>query len=181
MKKILLAFLAAFLCGATSIQAQENDMKNILIAYYSWSGNTKQVAEAIQEKIGGELFEIKTVDNYPEDYQDMVNLAKDEISEGFRPELETNIGDISEYDVIFIGSPNWWGTIAPPVSSFLANNDFSGKTVIPVITHGGGREQNTVSDMKKQCSGCQFKKAWTGYGNQTDGLDAWLTEIGFEE
>ena len=181
MKKLLLALFGATFLGITSIQAQENNMNKILIAYYSWSGNTKQVAEAIQKKIGGDLFEIQTVQDYPDDYDATVNLAKQQINDSYRPELKANVENISEYDTIFIGSPNWWGTITPAVSSFLEKNNLSGKTIIPIITHGGGREQSTVSDLKKQCTGCQFKKAWVNYGNQTDGLDTWLTEIGFEK
>lgn len=95
------------------------DSPKILIAYYSYSGNTKEVAEAIREKTGGELFEIKAEGTYPEEYRPMTVQAKKEIAANFRPKLLSKVADISKYDVIFIGSPNWWGTITPQVSSFL--------------------------------------------------------------
>ena len=87
----------------------------ILIAYYSYSGNTKEVAEAIHEKIGGDIFEIKTEGSYPEAYRPMTKQAKKEIQDGYRPKLTTNVADISQYDIVFLGSPNWWGTITPQV------------------------------------------------------------------
>lgn len=80
----------------------------ILIAYYSYSSNTKEVAEAIHEKIGGDIFEIKTEGSYPEAYRPMTQQAKKEIQNGYRPKLTTSIADISQYDIVFLGSPNWW-------------------------------------------------------------------------
>ena len=154
----------------------------ILIAYYSYSGNTKEVAEAIYEKIGGDLFEIKTEGSYPDEYRPMTVQAKKEIQDGYRPKLTTGVADISQYDVVFIGSPNWWGTITPQVSSFLENYDLSGKTVVPFITHGGGGVQNTVSDMTAQCRGCNVSKnGWVGYGSRTLGISGWLEDLGFKK
>ena len=83
----------------------------------------------------------------------MTQQAKKEIQDGYRPKLTTSIADISQYDIVFLGSPNWWGTITPQVSSFLAAYNLSGKTVIPFVTHGGGGVQNTVTDMTAQCKG----------------------------
>ena len=95
-------------------------------------------------------------------------------------EWGTAAADISKYDVVFLGSPNWWGTITPQVSSFLENYDLSGKTVIPFITHGGGGVQNTVRDMTAQCKGCNVnQEAWVGYGSRTFGIGGWLEDLGF--
>ncbi len=155
-----------------------NTNKKILIAYYSWSGNTKEVAEAIHEKIGGDLYRIETEQTYPEEYRATTAQAKREINEGFRPSLKGKVEDIAQYDIIFIGSPNWWGTIAPAVSSFLADNNLKGKTVIPFITHGGGGEQNTITDLTKQCVGCSVNKdGWVGYGSRTLGISSWLEDL----
>ena len=154
----------------------------ILIAYYSYSGNTKEVAEAIHEKIGGDLFEIKTEGSYPDEYRPMTQQAKKEIQDGYRPKLTTSVADISKYDIVFVGSPNWWGTITPQVSSFLESYDLSGKTVIPFITHGGGGVQNTVTDMTAQCKGCNVSKdGWVGYGSRTLGISGWLEDLGFKK
>lgn len=154
----------------------------ILIAYYSYSGNTKEVAEAIHEKTGGDLFEIKAEGSYPDEYRPMTQQAKKEIQDGYRPKLTTGVADISKYDVVFVGSPNWWGTITPQVSSFLESYNLSGKTVVPFITHGGGGVQNTVTDMTKQCKGCNVSKdGWVGYGSRTLGISGWLEDLGFKK
>ena len=190
MKKILKIAAALLFCvlstgTATAQTAKEENMtdnQKILIAYYSWGGNTRQVAQAIQSEIGGDLFEIIPVNAYPEEYRATTTQAKKEINEGYRPALKSLPEKINEYDVVFIGSPNWWGTIAPAVSSFLEQAGLNGKTVIPFITHGGGRAQNTVKDMTSQCASCQVKgdEAWIGYGNETDGLSEWLKKTGYK-
>lgn len=194
MKKIMALFCA--LLASAAAQAAETSNANtatatedltmtqnapkILIAYYSWSGNTKEVAEKIHEEVGGDIFRIETVQPYPEEYHATTTQAKQEINEGFKPELKSKVDNIAQYDVVFIGSPNWWGTIAPAVSSFLAENDLSGKTVIPFITHGGGGVQNTVKDLTAQCNGCKVSdNPWTGYGSRTMGIGGWLEDLGY--
>ncbi|MCM1322644.1 MAG: hypothetical protein NC218_00480 [Acetobacter sp.] len=190
MKKLL--NLAAILTAITVLinptyaeEKKENSMPEntkILIAYYSWSGNTKEVAEAIQEKTGGTLFQIETTKPYPEEYRATTEQAKKEINDGFRPELKDKVADISQYDVIFIGSPNWWGTIAPAVSSFLASYNLKGKKIIPFITHGGGGVQNTIKDLTAQCTECNVvSDGWVGYSSRTFGISGWLKDIGFNK
>lgn len=191
MNKILMwscVILAVFAFSSYKVSAQlRKENKNmpeenskILIAYYSYSGNTKEVAETIHAKIGGKLFEIKTEGTYPAEYRPMTVQAKKEIEEGYRPKLISQVDNISQYDVIFLGSPNWWGTITPQVSSFLSSYDLSGKTIVPFITHGGGGVQRTISDMTSQCKGCQVsQEGWTGYGKNTNGIEAWLKNLGY--
>lgn len=191
MNKMLL--LSAVVCsalafGAYKVHAQNKEENKtvenpkILIAYYSYSGNTKKVAEAIQKEIGGDLFEIKTEGSYPEEYRPMTVQAKKEIEEGYRPKLTTQVDNIAQYDTVFIGSPNWWGTITPQVSSFIETYDLNGKNVIPFITHGGGGVQNTVADLTTQCKGCLVKDdAWVGYGSRTFGISGWLKGLGFNK
>ncbi len=191
MNKMMTLVGCALSLFATGANAAENKTEgntpaaakpNILIAYYSWSGNTQKVAKEIQEKIGGDLFEIKTVEAYPEDYKTTVSQAKKEIAEGYRPKLAAEAGDLSKYDAVFIGSPNWWGTIAPAVSAFLDNTDLNGKTVIPFITHGGGGVQNTVKDLTAQCKGCKVSATpWVGYGSFTIGISGWLKDLGYKK
>jgi len=151
----------------------------ILIAYYSYSGNTKKVAETIRDETSGDLFAVTAEGTYPENRKDMVQQAKEEIAKNYRPKLTAKIDDISQYDVVFIGSPNWWGTVTPQISSFLETYDLNGKMVIPFITHGGGGVQNTVSDLTAQCKGCKVSDApWIGYKNRTMGLASWLKSLG---
>ncbi len=176
-----------FCSGKISAQIQDGNTPatgspKILIAYYSYSGNTKEVAEAIHEEIGGDLFEIKTEGTYPENYREMTQQAKKEIQDGYRPRLTTAITDISQFDTIFLGSPNWWGTITPQVSSFLESYNLSGKTVVPFITHGGGGEQNTIRDLTAQCKGCNVRKdGWVGYNDRTFGISGWLEDLGYKK
>lgn len=179
-----LAFVVqkAFAQNAVREKVDNAGTKKILVAYYSYSGNTKEVAEAIHDKVGGDIFEIKTEGSYPEEYRPMTAQAKKEIQDGYRPKLTTSVDNIKQYDVIFLGSPNWWGTITPQVSSFLDSYDLSGKTVIPFITHGGGGVQNTVADMTAQCKGCKVSSdGWVGYSSRTMGIAGWLKDLGFNQ
>ena len=123
----------------------------ILVAYYSWSesGNTKHFAEQIEKATGGKLVEIKPKTAYPKDYNACLAQAQKEIQGGVHPELANEPVDFKQYDVLFIGSPNWFGTIAPPAASFLASADLAGKTVIPFFTYGSGGMQNCERDAKK--------------------------------
>ena len=93
-----------------------------------------------------------------------MELAKKEINAGVRPELAENVRDFAKYDVIFVGSPNWWGTMAPPVATFLTRNDVAGKTVVPFFTHGGGGMQRCESDVRKLCPKARVLKAATFSG-----------------
>lgn len=176
------AYQKALAQTAEAAEAAPKNNGKILIAYYSWSGHTKKVAEAIQEEIGGDLFEIQPETPYSDDYKTVVDQAKKEISDGYRPALKNNVENIAQYDTVFIGSPNWWGTIAPVVSTFIEQNDLSGKTVVPFITHGSGGEQNTITDLEKQCKGCLVQKnGWIGLSSRTWGISGWLKDIGFKK
>ena len=123
----------------------------ILVAYYSWSesGNTKYMAEQVRKATGGKLVEIKPKNAYPKDYNACLAQAQKDIQSGVRVELANEPVDFKQYDVILIGSPNWFGTIAPPAASFLASADLTGKTVIPFFTYGSGGMQNCERDAKK--------------------------------
>ena len=123
----------------------------ILIAYFSHSGNTRTVAEQIHTRIGGELFSIETVVAYPSDYHTVVEQAKREWNSGYCPPLKTKINHLETYDILLIGSPNWWGTIAPPIRTFLENMDGNGKTLAPFITHEGSGLGRAEADLQKLC------------------------------
>lgn len=153
-------------------------MSKILIAYYSHSGNTKAAAEKIQAAAGGDLFEIEPVKKYPEDYNTVVNLAKQEKQNDIRPEIVSN-GNIEKYDVIFVGTPVWWYTMASPVKTFIAENDFSGKVIVPFCTHGGGGASNTYTDMKKLAPNADIKEGYTSYGRSAadDEIIKWIKKI----
>lgn len=137
----------------------------ILIAYFSRRGNnyvngrimnlpignTEVIAKKIQELTGGDMFEIKTVKTYPEDYTETTEVAKEEKWQNARPELANKLDDISSYDVIFLGYPNWWGTMPMAVFTFLESYDFAGKTIVPFCTHEGSGMGSSERDIKKLC------------------------------
>lgn len=123
----------------------------ILVAYFSHSGNTHVIADQIGSITGSDIVEIQPVKDYPHDYQTVVDQAKKEINANYKPALKTKVMDIESYDVIFIGSPNWWSTVAPPVATFLSGNNLAGKTIVPFVTHEGSRMGHSVSDIKKLC------------------------------
>lgn len=108
-----------------------------LIAYFSISGNTKKVAEKLNELVDAELFEIKAKNEYPTDYNKLIEVGKVEWQKNQRPELLEDI-DIEDYEKIYLLYPNWFGTIPMPVATFLESHDFTNKKIQPICTNGGG-------------------------------------------
>lgn len=139
--------------------------KKVLIIYFSWSGNTREIAKQIHQLVGGDIFEIQRAEKYPVSYNAVLDIAKKEIRTGDKPELKNKPVTIDEYDTIFIGYPNWWNTFPAPVLSFLSEFDFSGKTIIPFCTHGGGGIGKSVSNIEKQCPKAEVLNAFSINGN----------------
>lgn len=159
--------------AVTEAVQNNTDNENILIAYFSVPenvdtdgidansgasivvknkdvlGNMQYMAMTIQEAIGGELFRIETKEKYPLEHETLVNQAKEEQNEEVRPELATHIENVEQYDMIFLGYPNWWGDMPQPLYTFLEEYDFSGKTIIPFNSHGGSGFSNTIEEIKK--------------------------------
>lgn len=127
-----------------------NPDTKILVVYFSWSGNTKKVAEKIKDETSADIFSIVTKEEYPQNYEDTVDVAKKEQRENARPELSTHIDNLSQYDTIFIGFPNWWGDMPMALYTFFDEYDFSGKTMVPFCTHGGSGLSDTVNSIKKE-------------------------------
>lgn len=130
--------------------------KKILVVYFSHTGNTRNIANQIHERTGGDIVEIKTVIPYTNDYDSLVEQAKKELASGFNPELQTKVGNFESYDVIFIGYPIWCGTFPAPVKTFLLSYDFSGKVIVPFCTHGGGGPGQSVTNLKAICPDSTF-------------------------
>ena len=154
----------------------------VLIAYFSHSfGNTRQIAHMIQKETGGDIFEIKPKTPYTKVHKDVVAQARKEIDAGFKPELVAMPEKLDEYDVIFVGTPNWWNTMAPPVATFLSNHDFSGKTLVPFTTHGGSGLGRYPEDMKKLCPKANFLEGETFSRNSIpdsgDAVAKWIKRI----
>lgn len=168
--------------------------KNILVTYFSHTGenyfggkivdiekgNTHILAEYIAEICGADMFEIKPVKAYSHSYTPCTEEAKEELRANARPELAKDI-DISAYDVIFIGFPNWWGTMPMPVWTFLEKHDLTGKIVLPFCTHEGSRMGNSEKDLSKLAAGATLKKGLPIQGsyvkNAKDDVAKWLEEV----
>ena len=113
-------------------------MKKMLVVYYSWSnGNTKKIAEQLADETGADIARIETTEPYRGSHEDVVEQGKREVEAGFMPQINPLSVNLADYDVIAIGTPTWWYTMAPAVLTFLTTNDFTGKTVIPFMTNGG--------------------------------------------
>ena len=114
-------------------------------------GNVEFLATIIQDTVGGDLFQIETVQQYPLEHDALVDQAAQEQDENARPELATHIDDLGQYDTIFLGYPNWWGDLPMPLYTFLEEYDLSGKTIIPFCPHGGSgfsRTESTIAQMQ---------------------------------
>jgi flavodoxin len=145
-------------------------------------GNTEVVAKMIQEMTGGDLWHIEVVNSYPADYTETTEVAQQELHTNARPKLTRHLESMASYDVIFLGHPNWWGTMPMPVFSFLEEYDFAGKTIAPFCTHEGSGQGRSLTDIRKMCPrstvfeglairGGEVKKAQ----NEVAG---WLREMG---
>ena len=131
-------------------------MKKLLIVYYTWSnGNTARIARKLQSVAGGELLQIDTAVPYAGSYDDVVNRGQDEVRRGYEPMLKPIDVNMANYDVIAVGTPTWWYTMAPAVLTFLHGHDFTGKTVVPFMTNGGW-PGHVIKDMKNACRGADF-------------------------
>ena len=130
--------------------------KKALVVYFTWSnGNTERIAKALQQALQADILKITAPDDYHEDYDTVVRKSQEEIRRGYRPRVEPAKVDLSGYDTVAIGSPTWWYTIAPPMSTFLEANDFAGKTVVPFATNGGW-PGHALEDIEKACKGADF-------------------------
>ena len=165
-------------------------MSKKLVVFYSWSGNTKSVAEYISKRTGAELLELKVrEDEYPRFYhQCLSRVAK--YGKTYEPELVNDVPELTVYDTIFAGSPCWWGTIANPLRSFLHQNDLSGKTIAPFMTHGTSGLR--IQDIRGICPGSRITKGLgifneyqvstrenrvSNMGDYKVQVDAWLVQI----
>lgn len=135
-----LALLVAMLPGSaladSSSSSNEERRIKALIVYYSWSNNTRTMADFIQRYTGYDIEELELVTPYIRNYEELLDQVTEEEKKGYLPPLKPLKADLNSYDVIFVGSPLWIYTIASPVMSFLTHHDLSGKTVVPFATRG---------------------------------------------
>ena len=162
-------------------------MKNkMLIVYYSVSnGNTKRIAKRLQEAVGADIVQIETVTPYSGSYDDIVNQGQREVNRGYQPPIKPLQVDPADYDVIAIGTPTWWYTMAPAVLTFLNSYNWQGKTLIPFQTHGGW-PGHVMKDIKNVCKGaavrCQMKIQFDSTGGAElvtpeKDIEAWIEQV----
>ncbi len=173
----------SLLAGEESAATVPAEKGKVLVVYYSWSGNTEALAKKIQRATNAAIFKIEPETPYPQDYSKCTEQAKKELAQKFRPKIKAFPENVETYDTVFVGSPNWWGTYAPPVATLLDDPAFARKTIVPFFTNGGGGLQNCESDMKKQLPQAKFLKAITLPGSKAKSggdreVAAWLKEIG---
>lgn len=152
-----------------------------LVAYFSWSGNTRKIASQINRLVDGDIHEIRPANDYPVKYNDVLNRAKLEIRNGDKPELKEMLLNAESYDVLCIGYPNWWNTFPAPVFTFLSENDFTGKIIIPFCTHGGGGSGRSFSEIAKICPGAVVRDGFSinGYAvsDSNSELNEWINQL----
>lgn len=166
-------------------------MAKIAVVYYSLKGetiapgmkivnlekgHTAAAAEFIGQAVGGDLMELETVKTYNPDHMKMIYEAKEELDKGIRPELKV-CPDISGYDVIFLGFPNWWNTLPMPVVTFLEQCSWSGKKIIPFVTSGGSGFGKSLEDLKKYVPGAEILPGGEFLGHEVEqsetGISQW--------
>jgi len=201
MKKLLsiiLAGLAFF--GINKATAEEINMegKKVLVVYFSRTGeqysvgnitegNTAIIAKMIAEKTGADIFEVKLKnDTYPAAYKALTEAALSEKKANARPEIAENVTNFADYDVVFIGSPNWWADMPMALYTFIEANDWNGKMVAPFVTHEGSGLSSIPSKIKA-ATGAQMLDGLAIYGHVAQNeredskikVDAWLEKLGF--
>ena len=161
-------------------------MKKLLIVYYSWSnGNTEMIAELLAKATGADIERIETVNPYVGSYDEVVAQGKREVNSGFKPEIKPVASKISEYDIVAVGTPTWWYTMAPAMLTYLSSRDWEGKTVIPFMTNGGW-PGNVIEDIQKICKGarsvCEMQIQFDSSGGDRmetpeEKIDEWIEKV----
>ncbi len=161
-------------------------MSKMLIVYYSWSnGNTERIANMLKEATGADIAKIETVTPYKGSYEEVVDQGQREVNRGYMPPIKPMNVSVKDYDVIAVGTPTWWYTMAPAVKTFLHEQNWKGKTVIPFMTNGGW-PGHVIEDIKTECKGAVFNNEMEIKFDSTGGsqletskkkLDQWMEEV----
>ena len=155
-----------------------------LIAYFSWSGNTQQVAQIIQAATGGDLFEIAPATPYTDDYDELLDIARQEQADDARPELAAQVENWDSYDTIFVGYPNWWSDAPMAVYTFLESYDWTGKTLIPFNTSASGGFGRSLSGIEESAAGAEILEGLSftssTLGDAQSEVSAWLDGLGLD-
>lgn len=168
-------------CGSSNLFAGQDaedtaeDGGNILVAYFSHTGNTEEAAQMIAEYTGGDLAEIQRT----EEYKDLEAEAEAEILNGVHPEITVSVNSIGEYDTVFVGYPIWWDEAPAMIATFLADNDFSGKMVIPFCTSSSDDIDNSLHIFSELCPDAEIAEGLTA--NDLEDIKPWIQSLGIME
>ena len=158
--------------SATGESVSEDTTGKVLVAYFSHTGTTEGVAQTIAQLTGADLAEIQRA----EEYEDLYEEAEKEIQDGEHPEITVSVDDISSYDTIFVGYPIWWKEAPAMIVTFLAENNFAGKTIIPFCTSSSDSIDNSLHIFNELCPDAQIAEALTA--NNTDDIEPWIESLG---
>lgn len=147
-------------------------------------GNVEQLALWVQEKTGGELFSIRVTEPYPSDWDECLERANEEKADGARPELVQTVENMEDYDVIFLGYPNWWYSCPTAILSFLKEYDLSGKQIYLFCSHGTGGLASSVEDIRaaipnSSISEHVFDVYEEDAASSKQDIEIWLEELGY--
>lgn len=174
MKTRIITLIALLVTGGMSLYAQSN---KILIAYFSWGGNTQHVAEYIAQQTDGTLFRIEPVKPYSTEYIPCTEVAKEEKENNARPTIKGKVDNWDSYDTIFIGCPVWWHTAPMIIHNFTESYDFKGKTVIPFCTYAATYRDETLAKIVELTPDAKHLKGFGAASCDTKGITEWLKEI----
>lgn len=156
-----------------------------LVAYFSWSGNTEQMAKMIQENTGADLFEISPATAYTDDYNALLDQAQQEQSDNARPEISAEVENWDDYDVVFVGYPNWWNDAPMIIYTFLESYDWSGKTLIPFCTSGGSGFGQSLDSVEESSAGAVMGEGLHVMGDDVEGaqedVTEWISALGLDQ
>ena len=174
--KMMLALVAVMLVVAScgSKKKEEAPQKKVLVVYYSQTANTKAVAQELATKLEADIEEITLTTPYDGDFQATIARVQQEREQGVQPELNPLKADLAQYDVIFLGYPVWFGTMAPPMLAFVDSIDLSGKQVVPFCTFGSGGLDSSVRDLKEKQPNAEILP---GYGVRAARIKAMPAEV----
>ena len=174
LKLILATTIVALTAASCGTNKQETQTPKTLVLYYSLTGNTQAVAEEIANRLGADIEGIACVNPYDTNFEACIQRCMQEREQGALPDIQPVNADLSQYDIIFIGYPVWFGTYAPPVITFLNNADLSGKKIVPFCTFGSGGLESSVADLKAAQPNAEILP---GYGVRAARLEAMPQEV----
>lgn len=178
MKKLFLLAVTAAAAALAPLPLRAADPGTILIAYFSWGGNTESLAGYIAAQTEGDLFRIAPVVPYPSEYTPCTEVALEERDTDARPEIKERVADWDDYDVIFIGCPVWWHEAPMIIHTFAESYDFSGKTVVPFCTYAATFRDETLAKIVEITPEADHLEGFGSVNGRTTGVDEWLDRIG---